>query len=78
MSDNMGTLDFKLKDKIRDFKHKDNINGQMSDNMGTLDFKHKDNGRDFKHKDNINGRGGGRFPPSFIHQVIIITGLNKL
>ena len=21
---------------------------------------------------------GGRFPPSFIHQVIIITGLNKL
>ena len=27
------------------------------------------------------GRGlspGGRFPPSFIHQVIIITGLNKL
>ena len=43
MSDNMGTLDFKLKDKVRDFKHKDNINGQMSDNMGTLDFKHKDN-----------------------------------
>ena len=23
-------------------------------------------------------RAGGRFPPSFIHQVIIITGLNKL
>ena len=21
---------------------------------------------------------GGRFPPSFIHQVVIITGLNKL
>ena len=21
---------------------------------------------------------GGRFPPSFIHQVIMITGLNKL
>ena len=21
---------------------------------------------------------GGRFPPSFIHQVILITGLNKL
>ena len=21
---------------------------------------------------------GGRFPPSFIHQIIIITGLNKL
>ena len=21
---------------------------------------------------------GGRFPPSFIHQVIIITGLNKI
>ena len=21
---------------------------------------------------------GGRFPPSFIHQVIVITGLNKL
>ena len=21
---------------------------------------------------------GGRFPPSFVHQVIIITGLNKL
>ena len=21
---------------------------------------------------------GGRFPPSFIHQVIIVTGLNKL
>ena len=21
---------------------------------------------------------GGRFPPSFIHQVIIITGLNRL